>query len=361
VQAVPGKPQLYMTLSQPVFDEDGGAAGVFGADLYLQQLAYLLQTQSISGRGAAFIVDELGFLVASSAGDALFRDVEGKLLRRSPQDSANAMIRQSFAGMEAARANRREDSVASTSGLQRLPLPGDSLMMVQRPFGEALGLRWTLVVAAPESDFTGGIDRALKVSLWVIGGLVLFAALFAFGAAQGIGRRLQRLGLAAEQLGRGEVPVIDHGTRIREVRQLSEVLHDSAQQLRSYRDRVKVDAQALREANENLEARVEQRTAQLAASREEALAAARAKAAFLATMSHEIRTPLNGVVGMSTLLAETPLDAEQRDYLQTIRLSSDQLLAVINDILDFSKIESGKLDLESEPVSVRGAVEEACD
>ncbi|MEP6823369.1 MAG: response regulator, partial [Ramlibacter sp.] len=361
VQAVPGKPQLYMTLSQPVFDEDGGAAGVFGADLYLQQLADLLQTQSISARGAAFIVDESGFLVASSAGDALFRDVEGKLLRRSPQDSANAMIRQSFAALEAGRASRREDSVASTSGLQRLPLPGDSLMMVQRPFGESLGLRWTLVVAAPESDFTGGIDRALYVSLGVIGGLVLLAAVLAFGAAHVIGRRLQRLGLAAEQLGRGEVPVIEQGTRIREVRQLSEVLHDSARQLHSYRDRVKADAQALQEANENLEVRVEQRTAQLAASREEALAAARAKAAFLATMSHEIRTPLNGVVGMSTLLAETPLDAEQRDYLQTIRLSSDQLLAVINDILDFSKIESGKLELEIEPVSVRGAVEEACD
>src|SRR5690606_1409095 len=104
-----------------------------------------------------------------------------------------------------------------------------------------------------------------------------------------------------------------------------------------------------------------ERTAQLEASREEALAAARAKAAFLATMSHEIRTPLNGVVGMSTLLAETSLNAEQRDYLQTIRLSSDQLLSVINDVLDFSKIESGKADLELEPVSLRGAIEEACD
>ncbi|MBI2769359.1 MAG: response regulator [Burkholderiales bacterium] len=361
VQPVPGKPQLYVTLSQPVYDEDAGAAGVFGVDLYLKQLADLLQTQSISARGAAFIVDEAGFLVAGSAGDALFREVDGKLVRRSPNDSANAVIRQSHAALETERANRSQDSVANNTALRRLPLPGDSLLMVQRPFGEALGLRWTLVVAAPESDFTADIRRALKVSLATMALLILLGTGIAFAVAHGIGRRLRRLSLAAEQLGRGEVPVIDRGTRIVEVNQLSRVLHDSAEQLQAYREQVKSDADALREANETLEARVERRTSELAASREEALGAARAKAAFLATMSHEIRTPLNGVVGMSTLLAETPLDAEQRDYLQTIRLSSDQLLSVINDILDFSKIESGKLELEIEPVSVRGAVEEACD
>jgi len=360
-QAVPGKPQLYMTLSQPVYDEDGGAAGVFGVDLYLQQLADLLQTQSISARGAAFIVDEAGLLVASSAGDALFREVDGKPVRRSPADSANAAIRQSFEALRAERASRSADSVATRAALRRLPLPGDALLMVQRPFAEALGLRWTLVVAAPESDFTADIQRAWKVSLAAMAGLVLLATLVAFLVAHALGRRLRRLSEAAEQLGRGEVPVIESGTRIREVQQLSRVLHDSAAQLQGFRHQVEADAKALQRANETLEARVEQRTAQLAASREEALAAARAKAAFLATMSHEIRTPLNGVVGMSTLLAETSLDAEQRDYLQTVRLSSDQLLSVINDILDFSKIESGKLDLEAEPVSVRGAVEEACD
>ncbi len=353
--------QLMVSLSQPVYDPDGGAAGVFGTDLYLKALADALRTQRISSRGAAFVVDEKGALVASSAGDALFRQVGGRIERSSPGDSANSVIRASFEGLQALLSRRSADTVASDTRLQRLRSDAGTLLMVQRPFGEALGLRWTLVVAAPETDFTAEISRAWRVSMGVIAALVTVATLIALLVATGIGQRLRRLSQAAEQIGRGDVPVIDKSTRIREIRQLSEVLHDSAQQLQGYQEQVRNDARALQEANETLEARVQQRTAELAASREEALAAARAKAAFLATMSHEIRTPLNGVVGMSTLLAETPLDAEQRDYLQTVRLSSDQLLAVINDILDFSKIESGKLDLESEPLSLRGAVEEACD
>jgi signal transduction histidine kinase/DNA-binding response OmpR family regulator len=361
VQVSATRRQLMVSLSQPVYDADGGAAGVFGADLYLQHLADLLRTQRISSHGAAFVVDEKGLLVASSAGDTLFTGTPGNFQRTSPAGSFNPVIRASFTALKTLWASRSQDTVATNTSLQRLPMAGDALLMVQRPFGEALGLRWTLVVAAPESDFTAEIGHALKASLATMALLILAGTAIAFLVAHGIGRRLGRLSLAAEGLIHGDIPAVEQRTRIREVHQLSQVLHDSAEQLAAYRQRVLADAQALQEANETLEARVQRRTAELAASREAALAAARAKAAFLATMSHEIRTPLNGVVGMSTLLAETPLDAEQRDYLQTIRLSSDQLLAVINDVLDFSKIESGKLELEIEPLSVRGAVEEACD
>ncbi|AOW13600.1 hypothetical protein LPB72_11415 [Hydrogenophaga crassostreae] len=358
------KNQFDLTLAQPIYGEnDKTLLGVIAVDMSLARLTELIRSTRISDNAVTYLVDGQGRMVASSTGEELSVRVKDKYQRISPMQSNDALVRDSFIQLSAQHSmptNQAGGMVrleAGESWVQRMGLgENHRLMALHRPFGAKYNLDWQLIVVAPERDFTEQVITARRWALLAIATLISLSALVAFGVARGLSRQFRQLNEAALALGAGQRPEVQQAAPFREVHTLSQVMHDSAVKLQRSNAEIEQKNLALQEAAHLLEERVDLRTAELAASREEALAAVKAKAGFLAVMSHEIRTPLHGVVGMSELLSDSGLDSSQRELLGVLKLSSDQLLGVVDDILDFSKIESGHMQLERQPLDVRATI-----
>lgn len=187
----------------------------------------------------------------------------------------------------------------------------------------------------------------------------LISAIFSLRLIKNVTRPVSSMVQAVERIREGKRESRVSGQLIGELNFLKNGINAMAQSLGDYHDEMQrsID-QATIDLRESLE-QFEIQNVELDISKRKAQDANRVKSEFLANMSHELRTPLNGVIGFTRQLLKTPLTEVQRDYLQTIERSANNLLAIINDILDFSKLDAGKMVIESVPFSMRETIEES--
>lgn len=190
--------------------------------------------------------------------------------------------------------------------------------------------------------------------------------LFCIGIALIFGWRLMRdvtgpirnMVNTVDRIRRGQLDSRVEGFMLGELDMLKNGINSMAMSLAAYHEEMQHNIdQATSDLRETLE-QMEIQNVELDLAKKRAQEAARIKSEFLANMSHELRTPLNGVIGFTRLTLKTELNTTQRDHLNTIERSANNLLAIINDVLDFSKLEAGKLILESIPFPLRSTLDD---
>ena len=187
----------------------------------------------------------------------------------------------------------------------------------------------------------------------------LLSAIFALKLIRNVAKPINSMVQAIERIREGKLESRVSGQLVGELNFLKSGINAMAQSLGNYQNEMQgsID-QATVDLRESLE-QFEIQNVELSIAKKKAQEVSKIKSEFLANMSHELRTPLNGVIGFTRQILKTPLSDSQRDYLQTIDRSANNLLTIINDILDFSKLDAGKMVIESVPFSLREAIEDS--
>ena len=342
---------LSIAVSRPIYNHQK-LIGVIAVEQQLSQISYFLSNLKVSPSGKTFIIERNGLLIGSSSEEKPFTVTDGKPQRVRAINSKDPLIQ--------ATAKHLIEEFGDLKKIQSIKqlefwLQGQRQFVQIAPWRDELGLDWLMIVTVPEADFMEKINANSNTTIMLCFLALGLAIVVGFYTSHWITKPILELSKASEAIADGKLNQKIEASQVNEFNSLARSFNRMALQLRE-------SFNILAKTNEELEIRVEERTAELKKAKIVADTANKAKTEFLANMSHELRTPLNGISGYAQILQSSKnLNQREQKGIRIIDQCASHLITLINDILDLSKIEAQKMELHPVPFHFDSFLEGVAD